>query len=103
MASKWERMFALQLRAADVPEPEREYRFHDTRRWRLDFAWPMYQVALECEGGTWSRGRHVRGMGFRNDCEKHNAAALLGWRVFRCTGDMIEDGTALELVEAALV
>jgi very-short-patch-repair endonuclease len=61
------------------PRPEREYRFHPTRRWRFDFAWPAEKLAVEIEG----RGRHQTFIGFRNDCEKYNAALLLGWRVLR--------------------
>jgi hypothetical protein len=72
-------------------EPEQEYRFHGTRRWRFDFAWPDAMVAVECEGGTWARGRHTRGKGFENDCYKYNAATAQGWRVFRCTRGMLDD------------
>lgn len=57
----------------------REYRFHPVRRWRFDFAWPAEKLAVEIEG----RGRHQTFVGFRNDCEKYNAALQLGWRVLR--------------------
>jgi very-short-patch-repair endonuclease len=76
---------------ARTPEPEQEYRFHAIRRWRFDFAWPDALVAVECEGGTWTRGRHTRGKGFENDCYKYNAATAQGWRVFRCTKGMLDD------------
>jgi hypothetical protein len=68
---------------AFMPEPVREYEFHPDRKWRFDFAWPDRKVAAECEGATWSRGRHTRGAGFQADCEKYNAAAVMGWRVLR--------------------
>src|SRR5687768_16750315 len=29
------------------------------RRWRFDFAWPELKVAVECDGGTFTGGRHV--------------------------------------------
>lgn len=77
----------------------REYRFHPQRRWRLDFAWPERKVALEVEGGTWINGRHNRGSSFEADCEKYNEAAILGWRVIRVTGSMVEDGRALSFVQ----
>lgn len=57
----------------------REYRFHPTRKWRFDFAIPELKLAVEIEG----RGRHQTVDGFRKDCEKYNAALLLGWRVLR--------------------
>ena len=91
--SDLERSFAFywRLLAPDAPEPEREYRFHPVRRWRFDFAWEASKVAVECEGGVWVRGRHVRGSGFRKDCEKYNAATALGWRVFRVTPGMLDE------------
>jgi hypothetical protein len=44
----------------------------------------------------------VRGSGSEGDCEKINAATLMGWRVLRVTGAMVRDGRALEYVERAL-
>lgn len=78
-----------------------EYRFCE-RRWRFDFAWPDKKVALEIEGGTWSRSRHTTGAGYRNDCYKYNTAATLGWCVIRATTDMVKDGSAFTDLEKAL-
>ena len=80
---------AFALLAADYPQPVREYRFHPTRKWRFDFAWPEARVAVEVEGGTWDRGRHTRGAGYAGDCAKYNAAVMSGWRVLRFTSDML--------------
>ena len=102
MPSHLEFTLDQQIAAAGLPRPEREHRFAPPRRWRFDFAWPVRRIAAEVEGGTWSRGRHVRGRGFEADCEKYNAAALAGWRVLRFTGDMVEDGRALGTIEEAL-
>ena len=66
-----------------LPEPRVEFRFHPQRLWRFDFCFPDKLVALEVEGGIWGGGRHTRGAGFAKDIEKYNAAALLGWRIFR--------------------
>lgn len=66
-----------------------EYKFHPTRKWRFDFAWPENKIAMEVEGGVWTGGRHTRGAGFLKDCEKYNAAASLGWRIFRFTPKQI--------------
>ena len=74
---------AAALRGAPVDDWEEEHRFHATRKWRLDFAWPREKVAVEVEGGVYGRGRHVRPAGFIADCEKYNAAAQLGWLVLR--------------------
>jgi len=93
---------AVQLKGAHLPPPILEYRFHSERKWRFDFAWIPQLVALEVEGGTWTKGRHVRGKGYESDCEKYSEAAILGWRVVRATGNMVNDGRALRLVEKAL-
>ena len=92
----------LQIRAVGLPMPVEEYRFHPTRRWRFDLAWPDRKFAVEIEGGAWSHGRHVRGKGFTQDCVKYAEALCLGWRVLRVTTGMVEDGTALGYVERML-
>jgi len=86
MRSELELWFAAQLRDAGLTEGmEEEYEFEPGRRWRLDFAWPGQLVAVEIEGGVWSRGRHTRGSGFIGDCEKYNTA------VFRRRWDTMYD------------
>lgn len=81
--------------------PEREYRFHPTRKWRFDFAYVAEKIAIECEGGTWQGGRHTRGEGFERDCEKYNTAAVLGWRVLRFTAGMLKRDP-IAVIRAAL-
>jgi len=66
-----------------------ELQFHPERRWRFDFAHQETKTAIEIEGGVFSGGRHTRGKGFSDDCEKYNAADALGWRIQRLTPDMI--------------
>lgn len=92
----------LWCRASGLPEPEPEYLFASPRRWRFDFAFIAARVALEIEGGAWSRGRHTRGKGFLNDMAKYNEAVLRGWRVIRVTPQQIESGEAFEYLERAL-
>ena len=95
-------LFEQQCELAGIAICDREYQFHPTRRWRFDYAWPHYLVAVEIEGGTWSGGRHVTGAGYRSDCEKYNEAAIMGWLVLRFTTDMIQDALALRTLEFAL-
>jgi len=65
------------------------------RDWILDFAWlAPRRVAVEIQGGTWTQGRHVRGSGYREDCERLNALQSRGWRVFYVTSDMLRDDPA---------
>ena len=70
-----------------------EYRFHITRRWRFDRAWPNRKVAVEIEGITGGAGgRHQRVAGFLGDCEKYEAAMLHGWTVYRVPAPWILKG-----------
>lgn len=67
-----------------LPIPKEEYRFHDKRRWRFDFAWGFpIGVAVELQGGTFTQGRHARGTGIEKDHEKFNAAQAAGWVVLQ--------------------
>ena len=93
---------AAQMRLCHLPEFVRELRFHDSRMWRFDFAWPQFMVAVEVEGGIWNNGAHVRGKHVSSDCEKASEAAIAGWRVLRVTGDQIKAGKALNWIERAL-
>lgn len=99
--SELEQVLEWHIKAANLPAPEREYRFCDDRRWRADFAWPGHGLLVEVEGGQWIQGRHTRGKGFENDCEKYNRAELDGWMVLRFTAFMISSGKALtQIIEA---
>ena len=99
--SPLEVQLAFQMDALNL-EYVSEYRFHETRRWRLDFAFPDKKVGIEVEGGHWIGGRHTRGSGFEADCEKYNALALQGWRLLRFTGTTIKSGEALKTIERAI-
>jgi|WetSurMetagenome_2_1015567.scaffolds.fasta_scaffold01420_15 very-short-patch-repair endonuclease len=67
----------------NLPIPNNEYKFHPTRKWRFDFCFPENKLAIEIEGGIFSKGRHVRGTGYLEDMKKYNAATLLGYRILR--------------------
>lgn len=96
-----EETLALHLNAYKI-DFEREYRFCPDRRWRADFFLPQYKTLIEVEGGTRSKGRHSRHAGFTNDCEKYNAAILLGYRLLRYTTEMVTSGAAINQIRAAL-
>lgn len=97
MKANLETLFAL----AGLPKPEREYFFLTGRLFRFDWAWPSLKLAVEYEGGVYTRGRHVRPDGFITDCVKYNEAALAGWRVLRFTVEHVRDGTALDVLTRA--
>ena len=79
-----------------------EYRFHPTRKWRFDLAFPDPLIALEVDGGAWVSGRHNRPIGQRNDNEKINEAQLLGWQVYRVDWSQVRKGEAYTLLKRAL-
>lgn len=96
-----EETFKLHCRAHGLA-PQCEYQFHPTRKWRFDFAFVDRMCAVECEGAVWTNGRHTRGSGFVADMEKYNAAAALGWFVFRFDGAAVKSGDAIRFMVAVL-
>lgn len=93
---------AGQLDEAGLGGYEREYRFHDTRRWRFDFAFVPKLLAVEVEGAIFTGGRHSRGAGMMADMEKYNTAATMGWTVLRVAGPHITSGEAVEWIKQTL-
>ena len=93
LQAHWE----FQLRAVGIDPPAREHRFHPTRNWRFDYAWPDLQLAVELQGF----GHHQLNRYF-SDVEKFNAAMLAGWHIYLVTTAMVHNGTGLALVEQAL-
>jgi hypothetical protein len=107
-----------------------EFEFAPPRKWRFDFAFTCkksannvksftdgdvqmragrhsnfpdarsYKVAIEIEGGVFSKGggRHNRGVGFTEDCIKYSHAAASGWTVFRFTTAQVLSGEAKEFI-----
>ena len=104
-----ERITELLIKEAGLPEPIREFRFCEGRRWRCDFVWifpperfPLKGVILEIEGGIFSKSRHTSGKGFTADAEKYNEAALMGFIVLRVTKYHLITGQAMKWVKRAL-
>jgi hypothetical protein len=83
-------------------EVVKELLFHPTRKWRFDYAVLEHKVAIEVEGGVWTRGRHTRPQGFLCDVEKYNAGTLLGWRIFRVTPDDLCKTKTFDLIKQAV-
>ncbi len=101
-ASKLEGQFQRLWDALGGPILEVEYQFYDGRKWRFDFCHMPSMTAIEIEGGTWKGGRHNRGSGYEADCHKYNAAAAMGYVVFRLTGDMITTPHIQPIVERCI-
>lgn len=91
-------LFELSLESRGLPMPVREYRFALPRRWRVDYAWLGYKLAVEIEGGCWIKGRHTRGIGFLKDMEKYNTLTMIGWHLLRFTPQEVKKGKAARLI-----
>ena len=95
-------LFPKICRARGLPIPAPELRFHPTRKWRFDFAFPEQKVALEVQGGVWTNGRHTRGAALLKEHEKLGHAAALGWRVLFCTPADLNKVWIYDLLREAL-
>lgn len=96
--SQHQTFFSL-LDSLDIPRPVPEHRFHPVRLWRFDYAWIDQRIALEVEGGIFIQGRHSRGVGMQGDFEKYNEAAVLGWRIIKCTPKDLFTNNTIKLIQ----
>lgn len=122
-----EAMFALQVHAAGLPAPERNFRFcadlvgyapgmrkrlasAGLKDYQLDFAWPDIRVfngtlrlAVEIDGLVPSaQGGHQSIQGAKRDRDKWLTALRLGWLVLAVEPSQIKSGAVLEVVEDIL-
>jgi hypothetical protein len=76
--------FYWRILAVDAPRPEHDTRFHPDRQWRADFLWRDHR--------------------FEDDVEKYNAATALGYKVFRCTAQLLRENPEgfVELVRESM-
>ena len=86
--------FLLLWKAVSGPRLQEEYRFHPERKWKADFRYDsprLGPIHIEIEGGIWLGGkaRHTSGVGYWKDCEKYNEACLMGIKVIRLAGPLI--------------
>lgn len=94
-------LFEALCREHGLPKPVAEFVFHPERLWRLDWAWPLYWIALEIDGVSPEGTRHQRIAGYLADQEKGNEALLAGWRVLHCSPRMVESGEVFSLLKRA--
>jgi len=97
-----ERTFVTRwLQLSDTaPDPVAEYTFSEKRKFRFDFAWPVYMVAIEIHGIK----DHTSVKGLTRDCIKMNLAQVEGWTVFQATPGMLRQDPAgiIEMILDAL-
>ena len=97
VVNEFEEKLARELKALNI-EFEREFKFHQKRKWRADFHLINKMILVEVEGGIWSGGRHTRGNGYLGDMEKYNAATMLGYQVIRFSTAQVKSGKAIESI-----
>jgi very-short-patch-repair endonuclease len=86
-------------KANGLPIPTPEFKFMQTRRFRIDYAFEYIKLAIEIEGGVWSGGRHTRGGGFIGDMEKYNLLTENGWRLLRYTPNNVDYDQIRRVIE----
>jgi very-short-patch-repair endonuclease len=103
--SQWEDELQRHLLGITEGQHFKKQRFHPTRKWEFDRAHAALKIAIEVEGGTWSRDKsgHTSGKGYRDNCIKYNVAQLLGWIVLRFTSDQIKHGDDIAIIEQAIL
>lgn len=81
-----------------------EHKFHETRRWRFDYAILEYKIAIEKDGGVWMKGggAHSRPQNILRDMEKLTQASVLGWTVIRRTPNQINSSETIDLIRQSI-
>jgi very-short-patch-repair endonuclease len=111
-------LFTLALKSQTGIVAVKEFQFHDTRKFRFDYAIHSHEgkivkLAIECDGGSFAKrtykdksgttittvgGRHNSGVGKLKDDEKFNLAAVMGWRVLRVTPQTLMSLSTFEMI-----
>lgn len=81
-----------------LPYVKSELKVTKMRGWRFDYSYPELRIAIEVHGGIFTKGRHVRPLGFMEDRRKMNEAQLQGWIVLEFPVPDIEN-TPFDCVE----
>lgn len=81
-----------------------EHKFHDTRRWRFDYAILDHKIAIEKDGGVWMKGggAHSRPQNIIRDMEKLTQASVLGWVVIRRVPNELNTTETMNLIRQAI-
>ena len=95
--SEGEVTLAAHLQAYGI-QFKQEFKFHSERRWKADFHIVGTKILVEVEGAVWANGRHTRPKGYLGDMEKYNAAAALGYQVYRFSTEQVKSGMTIEKI-----
>ncbi len=83
----------------------REYKFHEKRHWKFDFALPAIRVAIEYEGLNFGHGgasghQTIKGVVAGN--EKYSEACIAGWCLVWVNAISVKNGLAHQLIQKAV-
>ena len=87
--SEIEESMAQQIKLLGLPEPVRQHKYLEDRRYRADFAWPQHKLALEVQGAV----HRITGR-FKAEFERRFLLQLHGWTVIEAGGDEVRSGRA---------
>lgn len=90
------------IKPAGVPDPERQYRPIQGRKFACDFSWPTLKLSVEIHGGAYRGGGHNTASGQAKDFEKHNVMAVAGWTTLYFNTAQLKDaeGCAFQVMDA---
>lgn len=93
--------------AHGLPEPQTEYRFHPTRQFKADYAWPDQKLIVERQGGLFSsderaKRAHAMPLKILRDYEKSNLAQLAGWTYLQFTPEQLDKGLMMTEIKIRL-
>ena len=97
-----EEAFLFWVKALNLPIPQRNWKFHQTRKFEIDFCWPKVRIGCEINGGIWVGGAHARPLNILRDMEKQNLLLDLHWRVWHYTPKEVIDGIAIQHLDKVL-
>ena len=91
-----ERAFALQCRQYELtPIPQFKLSYCD---YVWDFAFPIWLLLVEVNGGIHAKSGHSTGKGIQRDYKKGNIAVMHGWRQLTFSADDIHSGEAIQMI-----
>ena len=83
----------------------REYRFHETRKWRWDWALPAIKVCFEYQGLNFGHGGasgHQTIKGIVGENHKYSEGSIAGWCIILVNAVSVESGLAHDLIRRAI-
>lgn len=102
---RFERALVFALRATHFPHFVTQLQFARPRKFSADVAFVNQRLLVEVQGAIWQAGGggHSHPKGILRDIEKMQHAAARGWFYLPVTTDSVTDGTALIIINKALV